>query len=87
MQTTNSWIRIARSLAGFLVILTLAGSAIVSAQSEHVLYNFQGGTNDGTNPSTSLVADPAGDLFGTTTDGGSGGCTGGCGTIFELKPT
>lgn len=89
MQTTTSWLRIARSLAVFLVILVFAfaSSAIVSAQSERVLYNFQGGIHDGTNPSTALVADRAGNLFGTTTDGGSGTCTGGCGTIFQLKPT
>jgi uncharacterized repeat protein (TIGR03803 family) len=86
MQTTNSWFRNARSLAGFLVILPFAGS-LMHAQSERVLYNFHGGTDDGTNPSTALVADSAGNLFGTTTDGGSGSCTGGCGTIFELKPT
>jgi uncharacterized repeat protein (TIGR03803 family) len=85
MQSTNSGLRITRSLAGFVVILLFLGRAIASAPSERVIYSFQGGT-DGTNPSTALVADRAGNLFGTTTEGGSGKCTGGCGTVFELKP-
>ena len=67
-----------------LFILLFIGSAI--AQTEKVLYSFRGGA-DGTNPSTGLVADAAGNLFGTTTDGGSGACTGGCGIVYELKPS
>ena len=54
---------------------------------ETVLYNFAG-TTDGYN-AESLVFDQAGDLVGTTQNGGAPECTssGGCGTIFELKPT
>ena len=66
-----------------LAILVCTGSAM--AQTERVLYSFQGGS-DGINPTTSLIADSAGNLFGTTTDGGSGNCDGGCGVVFELKP-
>lgn len=85
MQPTNSWLRILRSLAAIVVMLLFVGRGIASAPRERVIYSFQGGT-DGTNPSTALITDQAGNLFGTTTDGGSGGCTGGCGTVFELTP-
>ncbi len=46
---------------------------------EKVLYNFAGGT-DGSFPEAGLVFDAAGDLYGTTSAGGSNGS----GTVFEL---
>jgi len=52
----------------------------------NVLYNFTGGS-DGGNPDAALIADAAGNLYGTTYGGGTGtGCIGGgaCGTVFEL---
>ena len=71
-----------------LVFLTLAGSAPLLAQ-ETILYNFQGnnvGGSDGIGPNA-LVADAAGNLYGTTELGGSSqqgvDC---CGIIFELSP-
>ncbi len=45
------------------------------------LYDFSGGT-DGASPYSSLIFDTAGNLYGTTAGGGSGG-----GTVFELMPT
>ena len=53
---------------------------------ETVLYSFQGGTTDGANPVGSLVADDQGVLYGTTYNGGSINCEGGCGTVFRLTP-
>lgn len=52
---------------------------------ETVLYSFQGGS-DGKNPYGGVVMDRAGNLYGTTVAGGTGGmCTGdGCGTVFKL---
>jgi uncharacterized repeat protein (TIGR03803 family) len=50
---------------------------------ESVLYSFTGG-RDGNGPISNVVFDTAGDLFGTTSEGGSG-C--GCGTIFKLART
>ncbi|HVI10593.1 MAG TPA: choice-of-anchor tandem repeat GloVer-containing protein [Candidatus Binatia bacterium] len=53
---------------------------------ETVIHQFGGGT-DGKYPA-SLIADAAGNLYGTTFDGGSGqgaSCYG-CGTVFELSP-
>jgi uncharacterized repeat protein (TIGR03803 family) len=75
-----------RRLAIFIGVLLFMGRALAIAQTEKVLYSFQGG-NDATNPSTGLIADSAGNLFGTTTDGGTGPCSGGCGTVFELQPS
>jgi uncharacterized repeat protein (TIGR03803 family) len=50
-----------------------------------VLHGFTGGP-DGLFPSTSLVSDKQGNIYGTTQQGGSGECAGGCGTVFRLSP-
>jgi len=50
------------------------------AWTETVLYSFKGGT-DGSSPISTLVSDKAGNLYGTTSDGGTG-CA--CGVIFKL---
>jgi uncharacterized repeat protein (TIGR03803 family) len=53
---------------------------------ETVLYNFRGGS-DGGFPVSVLLSDRAGNLYGTTQDGGNGECGGtGCGVVFELSP-
>lgn len=54
---------------------------------ETVLYSFQGG-NDGADPAAGVVMDGAGNLYGTTENGGGTGCIGGsgCGTVFKLTP-
>jgi hypothetical protein len=57
---------------------------------ENVLYAFHG--SDGAFPIAGLVLDQAGNLYGTTSDGGGPGpCPNddgmyGCGTVFELSP-
>jgi uncharacterized repeat protein (TIGR03803 family) len=55
---------------------------------ETVLYDFAGGS-DGSNAlgGYALVFDQAGNLYGTTSNGGLQGCEGGCGTVFELSPS
>jgi uncharacterized repeat protein (TIGR03803 family) len=57
---------------------------------EKVLHSFRGNGKDGAGPATGLVFDALGNLYGTTTGGGSGGCNyggpSGCGTVFELTP-
>lgn len=52
---------------------------------ETVLYSFMGGS-DGYGPYSGVVSDSSGNLYGTTTLGGSSNCSIGCGTIFKLAP-
>jgi uncharacterized repeat protein (TIGR03803 family) len=47
---------------------------------ERVIYSFQNGS-DGNSPISNLVPDVAGNLYGTTSEGGLGS-----GTIFKLTP-
>jgi hypothetical protein len=51
-----------------------------------VLYTFTGNP-DGAQPSSSLILDQVGNIYGTTMDGGAGaGCgPGHCGTVFEVS--
>jgi uncharacterized repeat protein (TIGR03803 family) len=56
---------------------------------EKVLHNFSPGSGDGHYPQAGLVRDAAGNLYGTTFEGGAynTGCGGGgCGTAFRLTP-
>ena len=60
-----------------------------STWAENVLYSFQGitdeGGTDGEYPISPLVFDSAGNLYGTTSLGGSLACPAfGCGTVFKL---
>ncbi len=52
---------------------------------ESVLYRFTGGS-DGAQPYAGLEKGPDGNFYGTTTQGGGGSCTGGCGTVFRITP-
>ena len=53
-----------------------------SGWTETVLYNFQG-ADDGANPVGGVVLDQAGNLYGTTFDGGINGG----GTVYEMSPS
>jgi uncharacterized repeat protein (TIGR03803 family) len=46
------------------------------------LYNFNGGTSDGSGPASSLLLDSSGALYGTTAAGGPGNS----GTVFKVTP-
>jgi len=78
-------------LAG-LCVLAVSESAFAGASggpppavAEQVLYKFcsLGGCTDGSNPSTGLIMDGSGNLYGTTEFGGSHSA----GTVFKLAPT
>jgi len=75
--------------AASVAILIAAAPTFLVAQTENILYRFQAGS-DGSCPSSALVADQAGNLYGTTVYGGGTNCnfygTLGCGTVFELSP-
>ena len=62
----------------FSLFLVLA-IAPVCAQTATTLYTFTGGA-DGGHPKSTLIKDPAGNLYGTTTDGGPAGN----GTVFKI---
>ncbi|MFY9645383.1 MAG: choice-of-anchor tandem repeat GloVer-containing protein [Terriglobales bacterium] len=68
---------------GFGVVFEL--SFVEGEWTETVLHTFAGGT-DGQYPSNALAIDPAGNLYGTTYYGGSGGGYGN-GTVFEVSPS
>lgn len=80
MQTGTRWSVLAVVLGIFLGVLSAGGTA--RAQSFRVLYNFMGGT-DGMNPSSTLLRDSAGNLYGTTDLGGAFGA----GTVFKVDPS
>jgi len=50
-----------------------------------ILCTFEG-TPDAAYPEAGLIFDKAGDLYSTTKGGGTGTCSGGCGTVFEIEP-
>jgi uncharacterized repeat protein (TIGR03803 family) len=69
---------------GTFVLVSLLGSA-QAANSYKILHTFNNQHGDGYQPVGALIFDSSGNLYGTTAGGGTG-CTGGCGTVFELKP-
>ncbi len=64
-----------------MLLIMLAVRASASSPKETVIHSFGGGSYDGANPYAALVADNAGNLYGTTAEGG----THGAGTVFELE--
>ena len=54
--------------------------------SEKVVHRFQPEQGDGSTPNGALILDAKGNIYGTTTQGGTGSCNGGCGTAFEMTP-
>ncbi len=79
---------IGRILRPVLIALVLATAAWAS--SEQAIYTFTGGSSDGSNPLSALVADKVGNLYGTTlTGGGYPNCSPfgqSCGVVFQLTP-
>jgi len=74
-------------LIGALATLgAIVGGSAARAGAPVAIYTFQGGS-DGSFPVGNLVADPAGNLYGATEAGGTGGSEFiGYGTVFMLSP-
>ena len=68
----------------FAFALALNANAFASVPVEQVLHSFLGGT-DGYNPDGGLVADAAGNLYGTSTWGGPDAAAP-YGSVYELSP-
>jgi uncharacterized repeat protein (TIGR03803 family) len=54
---------------------------------ETVLFRFTATGAEGNNPVGGLIRDAAGNLFGTTSNGGDPACYSGCGAMFKLDTT
>jgi uncharacterized repeat protein (TIGR03803 family) len=54
---------------------------------EKVLYKFcsKSGCSDGYDPYAGVILDATGNLYGTTEGGGNSACTGGCGTVYQIR--
>jgi len=76
-------LRVASAALALPVVLVLGLVATPSAQAQTltVLYNFQG-SPDGEYPYAGLVRDKAGNLYGTTSNGGASDCS--CGVVFKV---
>ncbi|MGB6385636.1 MAG: choice-of-anchor tandem repeat GloVer-containing protein [Terriglobales bacterium] len=72
------------ALAAFSALLLLAALP-ARAQTETVLYKFNGGKH-GAIPSSSLTSDGKGNFYGTTYGGGVKSGPSGYGTVFMLSP-
>jgi len=74
--------RIAIAAVLGLTLTTVSAAGV----NERVLHSFSG--NDGKLPEASLALDSAGNLYGTTFEGGTGDhtlCSQGCGVVFKLS--
>ena len=69
------------ALLGAALVAAVDISSAAVAQQLTTLYSFTGG--DGANPAAGLMADPAGNLYGTTLNGGASAE----GTVFQLDPS
>ena len=80
MRVKRPSIRLIATLAIFMTILFAGGTQAAAA--DNVLHSFNNDGTDGHAPYAGLIFDAAGNLYGTTYEGG----TLGYGTVFELTP-
>jgi uncharacterized repeat protein (TIGR03803 family) len=74
------WLALA---VGLMLVMT---TPVFAASQEKVLHSFNSNGKDGYFPTSRLISDADGNLYGTTQVGGTH-CGIGCGTVFELTPT
>jgi hypothetical protein len=79
MREKKPWFKVSRTLTIFAITMMLPAAAAPASQYK-VLHRFTG--PDGSHPFGGLVFDAAGNLYGTTKDGGSLSA----GTAFKLTP-
>jgi len=88
MRSKNS----SAAMTAFIIVVTalFASGTHASAQLPTVLHEFVDNGTDGYYSRSGLIFDGSGNLYGTTTEGGThtncGGENIGCGTVFELSP-
>jgi len=78
----NPKLSLALSAAVILLLTIFSTTTRAAAQTEKVLHTFGFESKSGTDPESNLIFDSAGNLYGTTTYGG----TDNVGTVFELTP-
>jgi uncharacterized repeat protein (TIGR03803 family) len=76
-------------IVAFVLVLSLCAGAAAAGSTFTLIRTFTGGDLSA-NSYGPLIADRAGNLYGTASTGGNGGCvrygSTGCGTVFELTP-
>lgn len=83
---SDEYVGFCSAVCGVVFELTRTSAPDADLWAYNVLYTFQGG-QDGAYPCSTLTLDGAGNMYGTTVNGGTG-CGGfGCGTVFELSPS
>jgi uncharacterized repeat protein (TIGR03803 family) len=66
-----------------MLVVAVVSAPLAQAQTPKTIYSFMGGA-DGNGPVGTLITDSAGNLYGTTSGGGSPACSAGCGTVFKV---
>jgi uncharacterized repeat protein (TIGR03803 family) len=74
-----------RSFIGVLLLIVVSYTSVATAQSLSTLHSFAG-SPDGAEPLSTVIADSAGNLYGTSQTGGNACGASGCGTVFRLSP-
>ena len=85
MPAKTIFIRLRAAPVFLIAAVALSLTSAWASDHETVLHTF-GNFPDGSGAGDGLVMDAAGNLYGTTFQGGGTHCTVGCGTVFELSP-